>query len=79
MKRREQALLFLRKAALGLLGLDRAGFFPASRPFGFGAITLFWVLRGVYVTRVYPNHWVSLSELSGVLPSTLFGMFGLPR
>jgi hypothetical protein len=42
---------------LGLLGLGGAAFFPAARPFGFGAIAAIGVLCGIYVVKVYPNDW----------------------
>jgi hypothetical protein len=43
--------------SLGLLGLGGAGFFPASRPYGFGAIAAIGILSSVYIVKVYPNDW----------------------
>ncbi len=42
---------------LGLLGLGGAGFIPAARPFGFGAIAAIGILCGAFVVKVYPNDW----------------------
>ena len=42
---------------LGLLCLGGAGFIPAARPFGFGAIAAIGILCGTSVVKVYPNDW----------------------
>ena len=42
---------------LGLFGLGGAGFIPAARPFGFGAIAVIGILCGALVVKVYPNDW----------------------
>ena len=42
---------------LGLLGPGGAGFIPAARPFGFGAIAAIGILCGAFVVKVYPNDW----------------------
>ena len=42
---------------LGLLGLGGAGFIPAARPFGFGAIAAIGILCGVFAVKIYPNDW----------------------
>jgi hypothetical protein len=42
-------------------------------------VAVFVRFRSGYPPPTIDLDLLSLSELSGVLPSTLFGMFGLPR
>ena len=53
---------------LGLLCLGGAGFFPASRPYGFGAIAAIGILCSVYIVKVYPNDW-ALESMVLFIPS----------
>jgi hypothetical protein len=42
---------------LSTLGLGSAGFFPASRPYGFSAIAMIGVVCAAYIAKVYPHPW----------------------
>ena len=57
---------------LTLLGILAAGFFPASRPYGLGAIACAGLLCTIYCVRVYPDA-LELGSLFLFLPG-LAGM-----
>ena len=48
---------------VSIIGLGSAGFFPASRPYGFGAIAVIGLVCSGYTTKVYPHLWDASSFL----------------
>lgn len=56
---------------LGILGMGSAGFFPAVRPYGFGAIAAIGILCGIYIARVYPSEDWALGSIVLFIPSLI--------
>lgn len=48
---------------VSMIGLGSAGFFPGSRPYGFGAIALIGVVCAGYIAKSYPHQFDPSSML----------------